>query len=121
MKKSTASRLETACTCLDLEKPSRDEWLKMSDEECLALSSLLGSLSDPVRIRIVEMLGRDSLYVCIIQYLLDDIKYSRLSYHLDILRSEGIVDSSREGNFLRYSLTPRGKKISKDIMKLNRV
>jgi len=120
MAKETGCRLETACKCLDLDKPSREEWLKMSDEECLALSSMFGSLSDPVRVRIVEMLGRGPLYVCIIQYLLDDIKYSRLSYHLDILRTEGIVDSNREGNFLRYSLTPWGKALSKKIMGLKR-
>ncbi len=113
-------RLDTACKCLDLTKPSKKEWLKMSDKECGDLSSLFKSLSDPNRIRIIEMLSKDSLYVCIIQYLLDGIKYSKLSYHLDILKKEGLVDSERRGNFVLYSLTPSGKRLSADILSMRR-
>lgn len=113
-------RLDTACKCLELQKPSKDEWLDMKDEEIRALSSLMRSISDPIRIRIIEMLSKDSLYVCIIQHLLDGIKYSKLSYHLDILKKEGIVESKREGNFVLYHLTSRGVEISKVILSIGR-
>lgn len=110
--------MDTACRCLDLPRPSREEWLRMSDDECRKVSSLMGSLSDPLRLRIIEMLSKGPLYVCIIQHLLDDIKYSKLSYHLDILKKEGLIGSRREGNFLRYFLTPQGKTVARKVLKL---
>ena len=113
-------RLDTACKCLELPKPLKEEWLEMKDEECKALSSLFKSFSDPIRIRIIEMLSKDSLYVCIIQHLLDGIKYSKLSYHLDILKQEGVVDAERQGNFVLYVLTPFGKKISQEILSMKK-
>lgn len=113
-------RLDTACKCLDLQKPSKQDWLEMSEEEIRKTSSLFKSLSDPNRIRIIEMLSRDSLYVCIIQHLLDGIKYSKLSYHLDILKKEGVVDSERQGNFVLYFLTPMGKRLSADILSIRK-
>ena len=115
MGEETECRLDTACKCLDLLKPSKEDWFEMTDEEIRETSSLFKSLSDPIRIRILEMLSKDSLYVCIIQHLLDGIKYSKLSYHLDILKKEGVVDSERQGNFVLYFLTPMGKRISADI------
>lgn len=118
MAKEKDCRLDTACKCLDLPRPSRDDWLRMSDEETRNLSALMGSLSDPIRLRIMEMLSKGPLYVCLIQHLLNGIKYSKLSYHLDILKKEGLIGSKREGNFLRYFLTPRGKVVAMKVMKL---
>lgn len=113
-------RLDTACKCLDLPKPSKKDWLELNDEEIKETSSLFKSLSDPNRIRIIEMLTRDSLYVCIIQHLLDGIKYSKLSYHLDVLKKEGVVDSERQGNFVLYFLTPMGKGLSSSILSIKK-
>lgn len=120
MGEETECRLDTACKCLDLPKPSKEDWLEMSEEEIQKTSSLFKSLSDPNRIRIIEMLSKDSLYVCIIQHLLDGIKYSKLSYHLDVLRKEGVVDSERQGNFVLYFLTPRGRKLSDEILAITK-
>jgi len=120
MGEETECRLDTACKCLDLQKPSKQDWLEMTEGEILEASSLFKSLSDPNRIRIIEMLSKDSLYVCLIQHLLDGIKYSKLSYHLDILRKEGIVDSERQGNFVLYSLTRFGRKLSSEILSLRK-
>lgn len=111
-------RLDNACRCLDLARPSKDEWLGMSDDDMRDLSSLIRSVSDPVRLRIIEMLVKGNLYVCLIQHLLDDIKSSKLSYHLDILKKEGLIDSEREGNFVLYSLTDKGRIISERLLSL---
>lgn len=116
MDEDSAERLNTACKCLDLPKPSKDDWLEMEDKKIQEISSLFKSLSDPIRIRIIEILSKDSLYVCLIQHLLDEIKYSKLSYHLDILRKGGVVDSEKQGNFVLYFLTPLGKRLSSDIL-----
>lgn len=120
MVEETECRMDTACKCLDLPKPSKADWLGMTEEEVLEISSLFKSLSDPNRIRIIEMLSKDSLYVCIIQHLLDGIKYSKLSYHLDVLKKEDVVDSERQGNFVLYYLTPTGKRLSADILSIKK-
>ncbi|MBN1539567.1 MAG: winged helix-turn-helix transcriptional regulator [Candidatus Thermoplasmatota archaeon] len=115
MGEETECRLDTACRCLELPRPSKDLYLNMKDDEVLRISSLFRSLADPNRIRIMEMLSKGPLYVCMIQYLLDGIKYSKLSYHLDVLKKEGVVDSERQGNFVLYSLTPKGRKLSEEL------
>jgi len=118
MGEETECRLDTACRCLDLSKPSKKDWFELSDRELRERASLFRSLSDPNRIRIIEMLSKEPLYVCLIQHLLDGIKYSKLSYHLDILKKEGLVDSKREKNFVLYFLTPRGRRLSSDILSI---
>jgi len=70
----------------------------------------MDALSDPIRLRVLEMLDKGPLYVCLIQHLLGDIKYSKLSYHLDILKEKGLISSKRQGNFLLYCITIRGKR-----------
>ncbi len=105
-------RLETACRCLDVTKPKRKDWLSKTKKEYERTASLLEALSDPVRLRVLDMLSNGSLYVCLIQHLLDDIKYSKLSYHLDVLKRQGLIASDRQGNFLLYHLTPHGKRIA---------
>lgn len=111
MAENGKGRLETACRCLDLVKPDRKDYLILEEGVCKDISSFMKSLSDPTRIRIIEMLSHESLYVCIIQHILDDISNSKLSYHLDILKKEGLIESKRQGNFILYSLTPFGKGI----------
>ena len=120
MGEETECRLDTACRCLDLPKPSKKDWLQLSDMELRERASLFRSLSDPNRIRIIEMLSKEPLYVCLIQHLLDGIKYSKLSYHLDILKKEGLVDSKREKNFVLYFLTPRGRRLSSDVLSIEK-
>lgn len=43
------------------------------------------------------------------------IKYSKLSYHLKILKDAGLVEFRKERNFLIYRLTNLGRKVLKDI------
>ena len=72
----------------------------------------LKALSDPIRVRILKALHIQDLCVCVLVELMD-CEYSRLSYHLGVLKKAGLVESTKEGNFLIYHLTEFGVKRAK--------
>ncbi|MDP2768102.1 MAG: metalloregulator ArsR/SmtB family transcription factor [Candidatus Methanoperedens sp.] len=72
------------------------------------ISKIFGILSDPVRMHILLALAVQELCVCVLVEITDH-KYSALSYHLKLLKEMELVDSRREGNFLMYRLTGRGR------------
>ena len=65
------------------------------------------ALSDPTRLRILELLRRGENCACI---LLEDLPstQSGLSYHMKILSEAGLVGSRQEGKWIYYSLRPEG-------------
>jgi DNA-binding transcriptional ArsR family regulator len=81
------------------------------------VSGLFRSLSDPARVRIIEALGVKELCVCVLVDV-TGLQYSALSYHLKHLKHAGLVDSRKDGNFLIYSLTPKGNAVQ-DFIKLS--
>lgn len=68
-----------------------------------------GALADPNRLRIMHMLARSPLCVCVIRAAMD-MPDSKLSYHLGVLKSAGLVVSKKRGNFITYSLTDQGSR-----------
>jgi DNA-binding transcriptional ArsR family regulator len=72
------------------------------------ISKIFDILSDPVRLHILLALAVQELCVCVLVEITDH-KNSALSYHLKLLREMELVDSRREGTFLLYRLTERGK------------
>lgn len=71
---------------------------------------VLSAVAHPIRLRILRALETDELCVCVFVAALR-CKYSKLSYHLKLLKKAGLVNSRKNRNFLSYSLTERGKKI----------
>jgi DNA-binding transcriptional ArsR family regulator len=68
-------------------------------------ADMFGALGTEPRLRIVRLLlaaHPDGLNVGEIQSELD-IPNSTLSHHLDKLKSENLVEATREGTFLRYT------------------
>ncbi|MCI6603180.1 MAG: metalloregulator ArsR/SmtB family transcription factor [Clostridiales bacterium] len=65
------------------------------------------ALSDPTRLRILELLRRGENCACI---LLEDLPstQSGLSYHMKILCEAGLVGSRQKGKWIYYSLRPEG-------------
>jgi len=72
--------------------------------------ALLKVLSDPIRVRILRALYVTDLCVCVFAALLN-CKYSKLSYHLKLLKEAKLIDYTKEGNFLIYRLTAYGRKL----------
>gem|GEM_PF-2885863 len=78
---------------------------------------ILEVLSDPIRLHILKALRIKDLCVCVFASFLK-CEYSKLSYHLKLLRESRLVDYRKEGNFLIYYLTELGKRRLKSIEKL---
>ncbi len=68
-------------------------------------ASLFAALSDPLRLRILDDLSNDKCCVCTLQESIE-IAPNLLSYHLRVLREAGLVEASRRGRWVDYSITP---------------
>ena len=58
---------------------------------------------------ILYLLAIQSLCVCVIKDCIG-IAGSKLSYHLNIMKENGFIDSEQEGNWIIYRITEKGKK-----------
>jgi ArsR family transcriptional regulator, arsenate/arsenite/antimonite-responsive transcriptional repressor len=77
------------------------------------VSATYHALSDPVRITILHLLEIQPLCVCVIKECIG-IAGSKLSYHLNIMKESGLIDSEQQGNWIIYRLTEKGEKYVKD-------
>jgi len=66
-------------------------------------AQLFKALSDETRIKIIEILNDEDLCACEILENLD-ITQPTLSYHMKILCESEIVNGSRDGAWMRYTL-----------------
>ena len=79
------------------------------DTELEEKSRTYHALSDPLRLSVLYLVRDQPLCVCVINRF-TRISGSKLSYHLNILKESGLVDSECHGNWIIYSLTEKGKK-----------
>lgn len=86
----------------------------LADEDIREVTSILQILSYPVRLHILKALGVEDLCVCVLVEITGH-QHSALSYHLKQLKGADLIDSERDGNFLIYHLTDKGKKVLKSI------
>jgi ArsR family transcriptional regulator, lead/cadmium/zinc/bismuth-responsive transcriptional repressor len=75
---------------------------------------VLNAVSNPIRLRILRALKVDELCVCVFVSVMK-CRYSKLSYHLKLLKTAGLVDSKKDRNFLSYKLTPLGKRVLESV------
>ncbi|MCQ5375523.1 MAG: metalloregulator ArsR/SmtB family transcription factor [Methanomassiliicoccales archaeon] len=81
-----------------------------SDEEISQLSKVFHAMSDPLRMKILFILQKQPLCVCLIKEL-TSAQDSKLSYHLSILKDAGLIIGKQEANWIIYSVTDFGKKL----------
>lgn len=67
------------------------------------IASGFHALSEPLRIRLLELLRSQELCVCELCEILD-VSQSKLSFHLKTLKQAGLVRSRQEGRWIYYSL-----------------
>jgi len=72
------------------------------------VSGIFQSLSDPVRLSILYALSVTPLCVCVIKSIVK-ITDSNLSYHLNNLKSAGLIGARRDGKFTVYEITDSGR------------
>lgn len=64
---------------------------------------LLKALSDDTRLYIIDMLSREEMCACDILECVN-ISQSTLSYHMKILTESGLINSVKDGSWIRYSI-----------------
>jgi ArsR family transcriptional regulator len=69
----------------------------------IEIVSCFHALSDPLRIRVIELLRSQELCVCELCEQLGTSQ-SKLSFHLKTLKEAGLVRSRQEGRWIYYSL-----------------
>jgi ArsR family transcriptional regulator len=69
------------------------------------LLNIFKALSDETRVRILKLLESGELCICKIMEVLD-MKQSRISRHMGILKNAGLVVDRRDGKWVHYSLNP---------------
>jgi len=78
----------------------------MNDETSVleaGLERVFGALSDPKRLRILELLRSGECCVCDLAGSLG-IRQSLLSFHLKTLRDAGLVRDRKDGRWVHYAL-----------------
>lgn len=80
-----------------------------TDEKLSSLARVHKAMADPLRLKVLHLLAISSLCVCVIRAV-TGVEDSKLSYHLGLLRSAGLVSSLREGNWVIYEITPSGER-----------
>jgi len=71
-------------------------------------AQIYAALSDPLRLKILCFLGFQRSCVCLIREVVK-ISYSKLSYHLSILKKAKLIKGEKMGNYIIYSLTQEGR------------
>jgi ArsR family transcriptional regulator len=71
-------------------------------------SRVYHALSDPLRLTILYLLRDQSLCVCVINRFMH-LAGSKLSYHLNILKENGLIEGEYHGNWIIYTLTDMGR------------
>jgi ArsR family transcriptional regulator len=98
MSMSEATALPIDC-CAPLGAPT------LSDDEADATAELFRALSDPARVRIVNVLATSDEPVCVCE-LVGPLKLSQptVSHHLKKLVEAGLLDREERGRWAFYSL-----------------
>ena len=91
----------TAVCCAPLSAPT------LSDAEASATADLFRALSDPARVRIVNVLATSGEPVCVCN-LVEPLGLSQptVSHHMKKLLDVGLVDREQRGRWAYFSLRP---------------
>jgi ArsR family transcriptional regulator, arsenate/arsenite/antimonite-responsive transcriptional repressor len=71
-------------------------------------SRIYHALADPLRLTILYLIRDQPLCVCVINRFVR-LSGSKLSYHLNILKENGLIEGEYHGNWIIYSLTDTGR------------
>jgi ArsR family transcriptional regulator, arsenate/arsenite/antimonite-responsive transcriptional repressor len=80
----------------------------VDDETATALAQVFKALGDPVRLRLVSLIGaHEGGEVCVCELTAAfDLTQPTISHHLKVLREAGIITSERRGTWVYYRLVP---------------
>jgi ArsR family transcriptional regulator, arsenate/arsenite/antimonite-responsive transcriptional repressor len=78
----------------------------LSEVEAVEMASLLKAVADPVRLRLLSMIGSHAggeACVCDLTGAFD-LTAPTISHHLKILRTAGLIDGERRGTWVYYRI-----------------
>jgi ArsR family transcriptional regulator, arsenate/arsenite/antimonite-responsive transcriptional repressor len=80
----------------------------MDEASAAGLAQVFKALGDPVRLRLVSLIGaREGGEVCVCDLTSAfDLSQPTISHHLKVLREAGLIDSERRGTWVYYRLVP---------------
>ena len=79
----------------------------LSDEEAEATAALFSALSDPARVKIVNLLATNDKAVCVCEFVpVLGLTQATVSHHLKKLADAGLLDREQRGKWAFYSLNP---------------
>jgi DNA-binding transcriptional ArsR family regulator len=93
---------------------------KLSDEVVMQeraeyAAKIFSALADPIRIRILKLLEKESMCVCELMIALR-LRQPLISYHLRMLRESGLVKPIKKGKWVFYKIAD--EKLVKQIFKI---
>jgi ArsR family transcriptional regulator len=80
----------------------------LDDASAASLAQVFKALGDPVRLRLVSLIGtREGGEVCVCDLTSAfDLSQPTISHHLKVLREAGLIESERRGTWVYYRLVP---------------
>ncbi|GAA0917604.1 metalloregulator ArsR/SmtB family transcription factor [Nonomuraea longicatena] len=95
----------TAATVLCCAPIAREP---ISESDAVEAAALLKAVADPVRLRLLSMIGSHAGgEVCVCDLTGDfDLTAPTISHHLKILRTAGLIGGERRGTWVYYRIVP---------------
>ncbi|WP_188187787.1 ArsR/SmtB family transcription factor [Nonomuraea sp. SYSU D8015] len=80
----------------------------LAETEAAELAGLLKAVADPVRLRLLSMIGSHPGGEACVCDLTDafDLTAPTISHHLKVLRTAGLIDGERRGTWVYYWIIP---------------
>jgi len=80
----------------------------IDETSAAGLAQVFKALGDPVRLRLVSLIGaRQGGEVCVCDLTSAfELSQPTISHHLKVLREAGLIDSERRGTWVYYRLVP---------------
>ncbi|MGP3929437.1 metalloregulator ArsR/SmtB family transcription factor [Nonomuraea sp. KM88] len=80
----------------------------LSENDAAELAALLKAVADPVRLRLLSMIGSHAGGEACVCDLTDafDLTAPTISHHLKVLRTAGLIDGQRRGTWVYYRIIP---------------
>ncbi|RLG02953.1 MAG: ArsR family transcriptional regulator [Thaumarchaeota archaeon] len=75
-------------------------------EKAERAARVFSAVSDPVRIKILKLLEKESMCVCELMKALN-MRQSLISYHLKFLREAGLIKPVRKGKWVFYEIADK--------------
>lgn len=80
----------------------------LSPASFAADAALFKVLADPIRLAVLAALERGPSPVTGIRATIGPVPWSKLSYHLGLLKKAGLIAGTRRSNWIDYGITPFG-------------